>query len=722
MADFVLELMSEEIPARLQAGAAAHMTRTLKIALTTRELAPQSLTVWVTPRRLLALAHGIPARRPGRIHLQRGPRVGAPEAAMQGFLRATGVSLDQCIQRETPKGETWFAQIPQPEQPATSLLPDAVAEIIDTFVWPLSMRWGEAAQRWVRPLRRITASVDGVGLPGGYGLGRIEPALAPGWSKEPGDHAMFLPFCDHVLGHRHRGMGKDNTVTLKTKKNAADAAEALAARLAQAGVVIDPDKRRDVLATRITEQLKAHDLTAQEDPGLMNEIVGLTEDPVPLLGQIDETFMSLPPALLVAVMRGHQRYLACRDQSGTLAPFFIAVADGSADPSLVHGYEKVLRARLADALFYWQQDLAVTDWPAKLGDVLFHDGLGSLADKTARLGTLSSFLADTLRVKITTAKTARQAARFALIDLASQTVSEHAHLHGEIGAAILAHQGQESAAVVAAVRAHPRPLGGNDAVPEDPAAAILSIAQNIDTLVGLWLVGGRATGSTDPHNLRRAALGLLRTVLEHRWSLALDDLTDQALAAYKAQDAQTKESPAKVRSQVLGFFADRLRIILRGRDVRHDIVAAVQGGTPPAKGPDPAHNPVVVVERAEALSTFLASEDGQNLLTAYRRACGILPSRGLPGDPTDQPDGATQADRTLAQALANCEQALQTHTQDYPAALAALAAMRAPVDDFFESVMVMDPNPALRAARLLRLDRLCAQMEHLADFSAIAQT
>ncbi len=693
MAELLLELFSEEIPARMQARAADELKRLVTEKLRAGGLAFTRAEAYVTPRRLALVVDGLPEAQPDLKEERRGPRVGAPDQAVQGFLKANGLaSLDQCEQRDTGKGVFWFAVVEKKGGRTADMLPALLAEAIPALPWPKSMRFADQSFRWVRPLHSIIAVFDGAALEGGIDLGGAR-----------------LAFGNTTQGHRF----------LAPAPITVSGFEAYRARLAAAKVVLDPAERRATIAAQAEKLAAAEGLRVKPDDGLLDEVVGLVEWPVVLMGRIDEAFMAVPPEVLTTSMRTHQKYFSLLTADGALAPRFLVVANTEAKDggtAIVAGNERVLRARLADAKFFWDQDLKVklADRVPALRDIVFHARLGTVADKVARVEALAAELAP--MSPGADADAVRRAARLAKADLTSGVVGEFPELQGIMGRYYALHQG-ETKPVADAIADHYAPLGPNDRCPTAPVSVAVALADKLDTLVGFFAIDEKPTGSKDPFALRRAALGVIRLILENRLRLPLGKVFG---IAHRLFGEQRAAAAGRFETEsLLDFFADRLKVALKEQGVRHDLISAVFA----LGGEDDL---VRLLARVEALETFLDSDDGANLLTAYKRASNIVRIEEKK-DGRSYDGGADAAllsapeEKTLHAALgpaaAASAQALQR--EDFGGAMAALARLRKPVDDFFDKVTVNCEDASLRANRLRLLSQIRTTLHGVADFSKI---
>ncbi|UCH75094.1 MAG: glycine--tRNA ligase subunit beta [Rhodospirillales bacterium] len=694
MAELLLELFSEEIPARMQARASEDLKRLVTDGLAAAGLSFESAESFATPRRLALYVDGLPARQPDIREERKGPRVGAPDAAIAGFLRGAGLeSLDQCEKRETPKGEVWFAVIEKPGRDTESVLPDILAAAIRKLAWPKSMRWAHNSFRWVRPLHSILAAFDNVALRGEFDLGGETIRLGNRTWGHRFLHPDFIEatnFEEYVEGLRNPGH-----------------------------VILDAAARRKIIAEALRELAAEAKLTVRDDPALLDEVAGLVEWPVVLMGDIDEAFMTVPPEVLTTAMRTHQKYFALERPDGSLAPRFAVVAnietkDGG--KRIVAGNERVLRARLSDARFFWDQDRKQTlsSRTTRLSDITFHARLGTLDQKMDRVQALAVEIAR--HVPGADRDRVRAAARLAKADLVTEMVGEFPELQGVMGRYYALADGEHEE-VADAIRDHYAPQGPNDSCPSAPVSVAVALADKIDTLVGFWAIDEKPTGSKDPYALRRAALGVIRLIVENRLRLPLAEIF--RIASHPIAESATDVSGDPRISDLLSFFADRLKVHLRGQGVRHDLIAAVFA----LGGEDDL---LRLLARVEALQDFIASDDGANLLTAYRRAANILRIEEKRDGVSyrEDPDARAYTQReeeALGLALDDTSKAVEAAIaqEDFAGSMAKLAALRAPVDAFFDEVTVNADDPALRRNRLRLLSRIRATMEMIADFSQI---
>ena len=709
MADLILELFSEEIPARMQAKAESDLGAALEKTLGEAGLKWSKLETASGPRRMVVFVDGLSERSADVKEERKGPKVGAPDKAVEGFLRGAGLSdISQAEVRSDPKkGDFYIAVIETPGRDATDIIAEAVPAIIRGFHWPKSMRWGTGDLRWVRPLQRIVCMLDG----------KVVPFDVDGIASG-----------DETEGHRVHGRGPFKVTSRKDYES----------QLSGAGhVKLTRDARREVILAGIEKVCADAGLEWIEDKGLLEEVVGLAEWPVVVLGDMDPAFLALPPEVIQLSMRTHQKYFAVNDKTtGKLAPNFILVANIEAadgGKKLAEGNSRVLAARLDDGRFFWEKDKAtpLEEMAEKLSTIAFKAELGSLGDKVERVAALARELAPKVGAD---PDLAERAARLAKADLVSEMVGEFPELQGVMGRYYALEAG-EPETVADAIRDHYKPQGPSDSVPSDPVGIAVALADKLDTLVGFWAIDEKPTGSKDPFALRRAALGVVRLVLENNISLRLDHAIGLARLGLKSvkppkidpkaktgsvRDAIERANDAIVDPTLLNFFADRLKQHLRDDGQRHDLIDAVF-----ALGEDDL---VLITRRVEALGAFLDTEDGANLLAGYKRAANILKAEEKKGDlPADlSVNDALMAkgpaeEKALAKALSDVEAAIEgpLKSEDFTAAMAELAKLRGPVDDFFEAVMVNDKDSAVRANRLALLTKIRGTLHRVADFSRI---
>jgi len=733
VAEFLLELFSEEIPARMQARAAQDLERLAREKLTEAGLHFERIASYVTPRRLTLVVDGLPEKQPDVTKETKGPKVGAPDKAVQGFLRAQGLSsLDEAERRETEKGTFYFAVRHIEGRPTVEVLADFVIDLLNGMGWPKSMRWSANAFRWVRPLHNILAILDGkvlgpdISIKHSTASSNFPLRFMGPFETAQFEHLGYISPTARTFGHRFLAPDPIRVTSFADYKD----------KLRNAYVILDPAERREVIRQRAEALAAAEGLRLKDDPALLDENAGLTEWPVPLLGTIDDAFMELPPEVLTTSMRSHQKYFATETPEGKLANRFVLVAnietpdDGAA---IVAGNERVLRARLADAQFFWDQDrrTPLRDRVGDLGEVVFHAKLGTLHDKIDRIDGLAVAVAG--HVEGADRDKVRSAALLAKADLTTGMVGEFPELQGVMGRYYALADG-EAPEVAEAIAEHYSPLGPTDRCPAAPVSVAVALADKVDTLTGFFAIDEKPTGSKDPFALRRAALGIIRLIVENRLRLPLAEVFAEALrlqpegARQALHDRAAKagaESPERLLTgELLDFLAERLKVVLRDRGVRHDLIAAVFAVQRPGGGPE--DDLVRLLARVEALRGFLESDDGANLLVAYRRAANIVRIEEKKDKTTY--DGAVEPDLLQAPEEAALHDALdaaaETATaalrrEDFTRAMAAMAELRKPVDSFFDRVTVNADDAALRQNRLRLLKRIDATLRQAADFARI---
>ena len=665
MTDFLLELRCEEIPARMQLKASDDLARLFTEELAKAGLKPASIDSFVTPRRLALIARDLPLETAAVSEEFKGPRTSAPAQALEGFLRKTGLTQDQLEDRDG----VWFAVVNKPGRATTDVLAEAVPAVIRAFPWPKSMRWGAASAtteslRWVRPLQSIIALLGGEIVP--LSIEGIEAGR-------------------ETVGHRFHSTGAIRI----------DGADDYAEKLRAAYVIVSPQERQAIIEAKAGEAAAAKGYSVIEDKGLVAENAGLTEWPVPLLGDFDPEFLEVPPEVIQLTLRINQKYFVLRDADGKLAPAFICTANIEAKDggvAIVAGNRKVLAARLSDARFFWQQDrkTPLADQAKKLGRITFHEKLGTVADKVARVAQLAEWLAREGVVPNCDPALARQAAELCKADLVTEMVGEFPELQGVMGGYYARAEGLPDA-VADAIRDHYKPVGQGDDVPTAPVTVAVSLADKLDTLRSFFGIDEKPTGSRDPFALRRAALGVIQIVTANglRMAVAGGDLLD--------------------------FFADRLKVQQKEAGVRHDLIDAVFA----LGGEDDL---VRLLARVKALQSFVATDDGTNLLAGYKRAANILKKEGVEQAEaislSYEPEKA-EADLIAALDAAEPQAAQAVAAEEFEGAMAALATLRAPIDAFFETVTVNDADPAKRTTRLALLARVRDAVHNVADFSKI---
>jgi glycyl-tRNA synthetase beta chain len=718
MPDLLLEVFSEEIPARMQKQAADDLKRLVTDALVERGLVYEGAAAFATPRRLALHVAGLPARQPDVREEKKGPRVGAPDAAVQGFLRAAGLaSLDQAKIEADPKGkgEFYVAIVEKAGAPTLDVLAQILPAILRAFPWPKSMRWGAASTRtdslrWVRPLHSIVAT---------FSPETEDPEIVP--FEVDGVRAG-----DMTRGHRFLAPGAFKVRRL----------DDYMASLEKAKVVLDAERRKRIILADAKDLALAQGLELVEDEGLLEEVAGLVEWPVVLMGEFDEAFLDIPGEVVRATIRANQKCFVLRKPDGALANKFILVSNIEASDggkAIAAGNARVVRARLSDALYFWKTDQApLPDYAtdanrgkpldqrlAKLQalNIVFHEKLGTQGERVTRIRALAREIAPLVGAD---PDRADRAAELAKADLPTEVVGEFPETQGLMGRRYAALQG-EHADVCAAIEEHYKPQGPSDRTPANPVSIAVALADKIDTLVGFWAIDEKPTGSKDPFALRRAALGVIRLALENGVRLPIGAqarahlaVLAQAVPAAKASDAQA------LTQDLLSFFHDRLKVYLRDKGARHDLIDAALG--------ENSDDLLIVVRRVEALGRFLETDDGANLLAGYKRAANIVRAeekkeKGADfGAAFDPALFVLPEETALAAALATAQEAARAAlaAEDFEAAMSALARLRGPVDAFFDKVTVNDPDDAKRRNRLALLNALREAARAVADFSKIA--
>ncbi|MFG1292551.1 glycine--tRNA ligase subunit beta [Xanthobacter versatilis] len=740
MPDLLIELFSEEIPARMQAQAADGLKKLVTDALVERGLLYEGAKAFVTPRRLALAVHGLPGRQADQREEKKGPRVGAPEGAIAGFLKSAGLSsLDQAtVQSDPKKGDFYVAVVEKPGRPTPEVIAEIIPAIIRSFPWPKSMRWGSGSLRWVRPLHSIVAT---------FGAEGDEPEVVR-------FEVDGIVSSNVTYGHRFLAPAP---ITVKRLDD-------WMANLEAAKVVVDRDRRKDIILNDAKDLALANGLELVEDEGLLDEVAGLVEWPVVLMGAFEERFLDIPDEVIRATIRANQKCFVLKNPAtGRLANRFLLISnlvasDGGA--AIVAGNERVIRARLSDAKFFWDTDRVngLESRMPRFQSITFHEKLGSQAERIERIRRLAVEIAPKVGAEPALAE---DAALFCKADLLTEVVGEFPELQGLMGRYYAEGEGL-APEVAAACEEHYKPQGPGDRVPTAPVSIAVALADKIDTLVGFWAIDEKPTGSKDPYALRRAALGVIRIVLENEVRLSLAgrsvqrhclalliqlkgaEFTKQGSELFSPVvqgllSAEEKTSLAQrlvdndkssteqmllgqmdeIVADLLAFFADRLKVYLRDRGARHDLVDAVFA----LEGQDDL---LLVVRRVDALARFLETEDGRTLLAGYRRAVNILrieekkDGRAFAG-PTDATLLKEPAEERLADAIEQVKGRVATAVaaEDFETAMTALADLRGPVDAFFDAVTVNDPDPALRENRLKLLDEIRAATRGIADFDRI---
>ncbi|MGK2921650.1 MAG: glycine--tRNA ligase subunit beta [Methyloceanibacter sp.] len=708
MAELLLELFSEEIPARMQPRAREDLGRLLGDKLKGAGLDFERVKTFATPRRLTAVVDGLPKRSPDISEERKGPRVGAPEQAISGFLKSAGLkSIDQAEVREDKKGSFYVAMLEKPGRETADVIAEIVPEIVRNFPWPKAMRWGAGKLRWVRPLHSVLCIFDGKVV----------------------EFEIDIESGNRTRGHRFMA---PKAFTVKSFRD-------YAAKLKDAFVILDSDERAELILKTAHKLAEKEGLTLVEDEALLAENAGLTEWPVPLIGAFDEDFLSVPPEVLATSMKAHQKCFSLK-KGEELANRFMLIANLKAEDrgrAITQGNERVIAARLADAKFFYEQDRkgSLEDWVPKLKEITFHEKLGSQYERVQRIFHLAREIAPLVGAD---PDLAERAAILAKSDLVSDMVGEFPELQGVMGRYYALDQ-KENPSVADAIAAHYKPVGPTDDVPRAPIAIAVALADKLDTLVGFWAIDEKPTGSKDPYALRRAALGVIRIILENGNKIHLFPLLHNLMGAWKASfivDGASLEAAAMALAKkrdpgtevdvawykartLLDFFVDRLKVHLRDQGARHDLVDAVF-----ALGGDDL---LMIVARVDALGRFLETEDGKHLLAGAKRAMNILrieeKKDGRSFDEAPDPALLEQPqEKALAKAVDEVEKAAASavENEDFEAAMGAMALLREPVDAFFDSVTVNADDPKLRENRLRLLNRIRATTQTVADFSKIA--
>jgi glycyl-tRNA synthetase beta chain len=740
MPDLLIELFSEEIPARMQTRAGEDLKKRITDGLVEAGLTYAGAAVLTTPRRLTLTVQGLLAESPTVREERKGPKVGAPDKAIEGFLRGAGVTRDQLEERDTPKGAVYFATIEKAGRPAAEIIAEVLDGTIRNFPWPKSMRWGSGAMRWVRPLHSILCILsDEAGT-------EVVPLTVEGITSG-----------DTTEGHRFMAPGRFAVTSFEDYE----------AKLKRAFVVLSPSERAEHIWNDATNQAFAAGLEVVDDKGLLAEVAGLVEWPVVLMGKIDDDFLELPPEVLQTSMKEHQKFFSVKNPKTGRIERFITVANRETTDNgatILAGNQKVLSARLADAKFFWENDLRIAKsdmsvWTGSLENVTFHNKLGSQGDRIRRIAALARALAPVTGADVDQAE---KAAKLAKADLSSEMVYEFPELQGLMGRYYIEAAGEE-AAVAAVAEEHYSPLGPSDDVPTAPLSTTVALADKLDTLTGFWAIDEKPTGSKDPFALRRAALGVIRLVLTNDLRMPLSKSIGSQLLKHKIHEnghAESKEVEAladlldeiadhgvfgaalrvvrekytdgenallhavgealpSLSDDLLSFIHDRLKVFLRDEGIRHDVIDACIA----MEGNDDLN---LLVKRARALNAVIATEDGENLVQGFKRANNIL-TQAEEKDGVEYSYGAdlkfaeTDSEKALFAALSEAEGQIAPalEAEDFPAAMAAMAALRAPVDAFFEEVQVNTDNDVLRRNRLNLLSQIRTICSSVADLTKV---
>jgi len=692
MADLLIELFSEEIPARMQTRAAQDLKKMVTDGLVKNGITYAGAAAFATPRRLALTIQGVLDHSPATREERKGPRVDAPEKAIQGFLRGAGLTMDQLDIRDEKKGQVYFAVIEKPGRPAADIVAEVLENAIRNFPWPKSMRWGAGALRWVRPLHSIICLL----------------------TTDTGSTVVPVQIDDIAAGDTtrgHRFMGPDAfSVT---------GFDDYATKLKRAHVILDSQERQDMIWQDATNMAFANGLEVVDDRGLLAEVAGLVEWPVVLMGKIADEFLDLPPEVLQTSMKEHQKFFSVRDpKSGKITRFITVANRETADngATILAGNQKVLSARLADAKFFWENDLRVaqgdglTAWTDRLSNVTFHNKLGSQKARIERIASLAATLAPIVGAEGADSTLAAQVAK---ADLSSEMVYEFPELQGLMGRYYATAAGLPDA-VAAACQDHYSPLGPSDDVPSAPVSVTVALADKLDTLAGFWAIDEKPTGSKDPFALRRAALGVIRLVLENNVRLSLSDV----IAAHLTQ-SNLSQTAQDLATDLMAFFHDRLKVFLRDQGIRYDVIEACL-----SRGDQT--DLVLIVERAKALAAVLETDDGINLVQGFKRANNIL-TQAEQKDGVEYSFGADikfaeeEVERQLFAALETTTPKIQAalQAQDFAAAMADMAMLRAPIDAFFDGVQVNSDNAIVRRNRLNMLHSIRDLVGQVADLNRI---
>jgi glycyl-tRNA synthetase beta chain len=729
MPELLLELFSEEIPARMQARAADDLKTMVTNALVEAGLTYEGSQSHATPRRLVISVEGLNAKAQDTVEERKGPRVDAPQQAIDGFLKSTGLALEQLTIQEDKKGKAYIAIIKKQGRDATQVIAEMVPTIIRNFPWPKSMRWGSGQLKWVRPLQSILCTFDG----------EVVPFEIEGLNSG-----------NTTMGHRFLSSGK-----IEARRF-----EDYAQSLHNAHVIVDANARAETNRTEAKNLSFARGLEMIDDEALLKEVAGLVEWPVVLMGEFDKNFLSVPPEVIITTIKNNQKCFCLRAADGKLSNHYLLVANTVASDggkTIIAGNNKVIAARLSDAKFFWDQDrkTKLEDLLPKLDAITFHAKLGSQGERVNRIETLAGEIAKTIGADVEKTKLA---ARLCKADLVTGMVGEFPELQGLMGRYYAVDQGID-AEVADALHDHYKPQGPSDSIPVSKIGQAVALADKIDTLTGFWAIDEKPTGSRDPYALRRAALGIVRVLLENSLRLNLtqhletsinqkhsnlvsselaqtnaslnaeeiSNASDNELATFKgyvkvlggAINLKHLLSEEVIKRDLLSFFADRLKVYLKDQGARHDLIDAVFS----LGGQDDL---LMVVRRVEALSKFLESDDGKNLLAGVKRAANILrieekkDDRKYSGD-VNQAQLIKGEEKALHQAISSASALTRKaiEAEDFEGAMKAIAKLRAPVDAFFEGVTVNDPDPTFRENRLRLLNRIREATAEVADFSKI---
>ena len=696
MPELLIELFSEEIPARMQTRAAEDLRQMITNGLVDAGLTYEGAQAHATPRRLVLSVEGLNAKAQDTVEERKGPRVDAPQQAIDGFLKSTGLSLEQLTIQDDKKGKAYIAIIKKSGREATAVIADLLPTIIRNFPWPKSMRWGSGQLKWVRPLQSILCTFDGEIVP--FEIEGIQSG-------------------NTTMGHRSLSAGK---IEVRRFEDYADS-------LHKAHVIVDATARLETIRTEAKNLAFARGLEMIEDEALLKEVAGLVEWPVVLMGEFDKNFLSVPPEVIITTIKNNQKCFCLREADGKLSHHYLLVANTVASnggKTIIAGNNKVIAARLSDAKFFWDQDCKtkLEDLLPKLDGITFHAKLGSQGERIKRIEALAGEIAKTIGADVEKAKLA---ARLCKADLVTGMVGEFPELQGLMGRYYALDQGHD-VEVADALHDHYKPQGPSDSIPVSKVGMAVALADKLDTLVGFWAIDEKPTGSKDPYALRRAALGVTRIIQESGLRIGITRLIDPILDDMDSASvepefvADDNEAPrVAIRNSILAFFADRLKVYLKDQGARHDLIDAVFA----LGGQDDL---LMVVRRVDALSKFLDNDDGKNLLAGVKRAANILrieekkDGKKYSGD-VNSAQLIKGEEKALHQAISSASALARkaVEAEDFEAAMKAISKLRAPVDAFFEHVTVNDPDPTFRENRLRLLNRIREATAEVADFSKI---
>ncbi|MCA9401304.1 MAG: glycine--tRNA ligase subunit beta [Candidatus Omnitrophica bacterium] len=676
MAEFLLEIFSEEIPARMQEKAAADLAALVTAKLDDATLAYGSVSAYVTARRLVLHIDGLAAEQPDVSEERRGPRADAPEQAIEGFIRGAGVSREDLIEKQDKKGSFLFAVINKKGRPAADVIAEFLPEIIKNFPWPKSQRWGSGTLRWVRPMHSILCILDGTIV--SFDVDGIRSG-------------------NKTCGHRFMAPGEITVSDFAEYKK----------KLENAYVLIDRRERMEKISNESAKIAADAGLDIVEDQTLLGEVAGLAEYPVALLGTFDKEFLNVPPEALTSAMRTHQKYFSLKDKAGNLANKFIFVSNMQTSDNgakIIDGNERVLRARLSDTKFFWDQDLKTTlaDHLPALNDIIFHAKLGTVGKRVERLEKLSGYIAGLIGAD---PEKTKLAAKLSKSDLVTGMVGECPELQGLMGKYFALHERLDED-IANAIAEHYSPKGPSDICPSAPVSMAVALAEKVDTLVGFFAIDEKPTGSKDPFALRRASLGIIRLVIENKLRFGLDALISKSAETYGFDYDQ---------DDLMNFFRDRLKVYARDGGIRHDIIGA-----------EFDWDFVRLMNKAKALQDFVSTDDGENLLAGYKRAVNILVAEEKKDNVSyqgivNQSLLEMSEEIALFKTLSDVENkaAAAIDLEEFEEAMSLLSTLRGPIDNFFDKVTVNSDNDKTRINRLKLLSQIRTTMNLVVDFSKI---